>query len=115
MTSPSMIWGSSSISEVDEVDIPAGETEVVTFPDGSKVSIKAIHDTYDPTDRYSAMRAIHETMQKGEFLTGLLYINPQHAPLPEVLNLVDEPLVSLPESVVKPGPEVLAAIMETLK
>jgi 2-oxoglutarate ferredoxin oxidoreductase subunit beta len=101
-------------SEVDEVDIPAGGTEVVTFPDGSKVAIKAIHEGYDPTDRYTAMKVIHETMEKGEFLTGLLYINPHNPSLPETLNLVNEPLVSLPESAVKPGPEVLAKIMQEL-
>jgi 2-oxoglutarate ferredoxin oxidoreductase subunit beta len=101
-------------SEIEEVDIPAGATEVVTFPDGSKVSMKAIHEGYDPTDRFSAMKAIHESMAKGEFLTGLLYINPTQPSLPETLNLVDEPLTSLDEKTLKPSPATLAKIMQDL-
>ena len=101
-------------SEVEDVEIPAGQTEVVTFPDGSKVAIKAIHDDYEPTDRFGAMKAIHESMAKGEFLTGLLYINPTQPPLPQVLNLVDEPLASLDETLLKPSPAVLDDIMQSL-
>ncbi len=101
-------------SEVEDVDIAAGETELVTFPDGSKVAIKAIHEDYDPKDRYGAMKAIHESMEKGEFLTGLLYINPTQPPLPDLLNLVDEPLASLDETLLKPSPAVLDDIMKAL-
>ena len=101
-------------SEVEDVDIAAGATEHVTFPDGSKVAIKAIHDSYDPTDRFGAMKAIHESMAKGEFLTGLLYINPTQPTLTDVLNLVDEPLATLPESRVKPSAAVLEEIMQGL-
>jgi len=78
------------------------------------VPIKAFHETYDPTDRFGAMKAIHESMEKGEFLTGLLYINPTQPPLPQVLNLVDEPLASLGEDVLKPSPAVLDEIMKSL-
>jgi 2-oxoglutarate ferredoxin oxidoreductase subunit beta len=101
-------------SEVEDVDIAAGETELVTFPDGSKVAIKAIRDDYDPTDRFSATKAIHESMAKGEFLTGLLYIDPSQPSLTEVLNLVDEPLATLPESRVKPSQAALEEIMQGL-
>jgi len=96
------------------VEIPAGQTEIVTFPDGSKVAIKAIHEDYDPTDRFVAMKAIHESMAKGEFLTGLLYINPTQPPLTDLLNLVDEPLASLGEAQLKPSPAVLDEIMQAL-
>ncbi|MEI6593858.1 MAG: thiamine pyrophosphate-dependent enzyme, partial [Holophagaceae bacterium] len=101
-------------SEVEDVDIAAGQTELVTFPDGSKVAIKAIREDYDPTDRWGAMRTIHESMEKGEFLTGLLYINPSQPPLTDLLDLVDEPLATLPESLLKPSREVLAEIMASL-
>ncbi len=101
-------------SEVEDVDIAAGQTELVTFPDGSKVAIKAIREDYDPTDRWGAMRTIHESMEKGEFLTGLLYINPSQPPLTDLLDLVDEPLATLPESLVKPSRAVLAEIMASL-
>ena len=86
----------------------------MTFPDGSKVAIKAAHEDYDPTDRFGAMKAIHESMAKGEFLTGLLYINPTQPPLPQVLNLVDEPLATLDEALLKPSPAVLDEIMQSL-
>jgi 2-oxoglutarate ferredoxin oxidoreductase subunit beta len=60
------------------------------------------------------MKAIHESMAKGEFLTGLLYINPTQPPLPQILNLVDAPLASLGEDVLKPSPAVLDHLMQSL-
>ncbi|HJW73188.1 MAG TPA: 2-oxoacid:ferredoxin oxidoreductase subunit beta [Geothrix sp.] len=101
-------------SEVEEVDIAPGTTEVVTFPDGSKIAIKAIHEGYEPTDRFGAMKTIHESMGNGEFLTGLLYINPDQPTLPEILDLIDEPLVHLDEKTLKPKPATLDKIMQEL-
>lgn len=98
--------------EQAEVEIPAGEAREVQFPDGSRLTFRALREDYDPTDRYGAMRAIHEAHGSGEFLTGLLYIQPEGPTLHDQARLVDEPLALLGEDRTKPGPEVLEALME---
>jgi len=49
---------------------------------------------------------------KGEVLTGVFYVDTQKADFSTLLNMVDEPLATLPESRTRPGREVLAEIME---
>jgi len=98
----------------DEVDIPAGEAREVDLPDGSRLTLRAIHEDYDPTDRFAATRAIFESRERGEFLTGILHIKTEQKTLHDYMHLVDTPLAGLPQAVVKPGPEVLAACMAEL-
>ena len=100
--------------EVETVEIPPGEAREVEFPDGSKVTFRTIREDYDPTDRLAAHRAIHAARARGEFLTGLLCIEPGKPTLHDLLHLADAPLATLPEAQVKPGPEELAACLEAL-
>ena len=44
--------------------------------DGSKLFLKKLEEDYDPTDKISAMKRLHETARRGEFATGLIYIEP---------------------------------------
>ena len=48
-------------------------------------------------------------------LTGVFYVDTQKPIFTDLLNLVDEPLGTLPESVTRPGREVLAKVMESLQ
>jgi 2-oxoglutarate ferredoxin oxidoreductase subunit beta len=56
-----------------------------------------------------------ESHEKGEVLTGVFYINSKAPSFIDMLNLADEPLATLPESVTRPGREVLAKCMEELQ
>ena len=58
--------------------------------------------------------ALSEAHDKGEVLTGLFYVNTKSPSFLDMLNMVDEPLATLPESVTRPGREALAAAMEEL-
>jgi 2-oxoglutarate ferredoxin oxidoreductase subunit beta len=80
--------------------------------DGSKLYLKKVAEDYNPTDKLAAMRLMHETSARGEFATGILYIEPDKDDLIAQLNLVDEPLASLPLDRIRPGREVLDAVME---
>ena len=62
-----------------------------------------------------ALSALVEAQRDNEVLTGLLYINPQQKNFIELLNVVDEPLASLPLERVRPPREVLDQIMEELR
>jgi 2-oxoglutarate ferredoxin oxidoreductase subunit beta len=97
------------------VDYEPGTTQEVTMHDGSKLMLKKIEEGYDPTDKIGAMKRLHETARRGEFATGIIYIEPDREDFLEQLNVVDEPLATLPLDRVRPGPEALEEIMEGLR
>jgi 2-oxoglutarate ferredoxin oxidoreductase subunit beta len=97
------------------IDYEPGTTTQVEMHDGSKLYLKKVAEDYDPTDRLSAMALLHETARRGEFATGIIYIEPDKDDFTTSLNLVDEPLASLPLDMVRPGPEVLEEIMDSLR
>ncbi|MBI4913365.1 MAG: 2-oxoacid:ferredoxin oxidoreductase subunit beta [Acidobacteria bacterium] len=101
-------------NEVEEVEIRAGDAREVAFPDGSVVSFRAVKDDYDPTNKLAAMQAIHASKAKQEFLTGILYLDPQAPTIHHFCPTVDEPLATLPQARTQPGPEALERIMQGL-
>src|SRR3954449_1696704 len=97
------------------IEYDAGTTKEVVLHDGSKLYLKKVADDYDPTDKMNAIRTIHETSARGEFATGILYIEPDKPDFLKILNIVDEPLATLPLDRVRPGREVLAELMDSLR
>ena len=97
------------------VDYEPGTLQEVTMHDGSKLMLKKIEEGYDPTDKIGALKRLHETARRGEFATGIIYIEPDRDDFLEQLNVVDEPLATLPLDRVRPGPEALEEIMEGLR
>jgi 2-oxoglutarate ferredoxin oxidoreductase subunit beta len=97
------------------IDYDPGTTKEVEMHDGSKLYLKKVAADYDPTDKINAVRMIHETARRGEFATGVLYIEPDKADFLTLLNVVDEPLATLPLDRVRPGRGVLDEIMESLR
>jgi 2-oxoglutarate ferredoxin oxidoreductase subunit beta len=96
------------------VDYEPGTAQEVTMHDGSKLYLRKLEEAYDPTDKIAALTRLHESSRRGEFATGLLYIEPDRDDFLTLLHLVDEPLASLPLERVRPGPEALAEILESL-
>jgi 2-oxoglutarate ferredoxin oxidoreductase subunit beta len=70
---------------------------------------------YDPTDKLGAMRQLLETSRRGEYATGLLYVEPDKDDFCTLLDIVDEPLASLPLERTRPGKQALDEIMESLR
>jgi 2-oxoglutarate ferredoxin oxidoreductase subunit beta len=97
------------------IDYEPGTTTEVRMHDGSKLYLKKVAEDYDPTDKFNAIRVIHETARRGEFATGILYIEPDKDDFVTLLNVVDEPLATLPLARVRPGREALDEIMESLR
>jgi 2-oxoglutarate ferredoxin oxidoreductase subunit beta len=98
------------------IDYEPGTTREVSMHDGSRLFLKKVADDYDPADKLAAMRLIHETARRGEFATGILYIEPDKDDFLTLLNVVDDaPLASLPLERVRPGREALEEIMESLR
>ncbi len=97
------------------VDYEPGTTREVTMHDGSKIYLKKIEEGYDPTDKVAALTLLHAANRKGEFATGLIYVEPDRPSFTDLLNLVDVPLSMLPESRVRPSKAVLDEIMDRLR
>jgi 2-oxoglutarate ferredoxin oxidoreductase subunit beta len=97
------------------LEMAEGETREIELHDGSRIRLRKLARDYDPTDKLNAVRAIHEAAQNEEVLTGVLYVDPGKRNFVEMLNLTDEPLGTLPESVTRPPKEALDQIMEELR
>jgi 2-oxoglutarate ferredoxin oxidoreductase subunit beta len=97
------------------VEYDPGTTTAVTLHDGSRLLLTKIADDYNPTDRLQALRLLHETSQRGEFATGILYVEPDKQDFIDLLGLTDEPLAFLDESRTRPGKAALDEIMESFR
>jgi 2-oxoglutarate ferredoxin oxidoreductase subunit beta len=97
------------------VEYDAGSTYDVTMHDGSHLRLRKLHDDYNPTDRIRSVSALMEAQQKGEVLTGVFYVDTKKPSFIDLLNLVDEPLGTLPESRVRPPRSVLDDIMKRMR
>ncbi len=64
------------------------------------------------TSRSSALDLILDSQARDEFITGLLYVNPDRPDFTATLNMTDTPLAHLPDEALRPGPEVLDQIMQ---
>ena len=111
------------INEVDfvasfddiEVDYGSGEVYEVEMHDGSNLRLRKLQEGYDPTDKANAVRTLMESQQNDEILTGVFYIDTQKPTFIDLLNLVDEPLGQLPESVTRPAKATLDGLMASLQ
>jgi 2-oxoglutarate ferredoxin oxidoreductase subunit beta len=98
-----------------EVEIAEGEERDVRMHDGSVLRIKKLDRDYDPTVKLNALAALEEAEKHHQVLTGVLYVNTEKPNFFEMLNLVDEPLATLPESKTRPPKAVLDEVMEELR
>ena len=62
-----------------------------------------------------ALKAIEEANNSGVVLTGLFYVNTEKPTFVDMLNMVDAPLATLPQSVTRPGKAALDQVMEELR
>jgi 2-oxoglutarate/2-oxoacid ferredoxin oxidoreductase subunit beta len=97
------------------VDYDPGTTYDVEMHDGSHLRLRKLHEDYDPSNRVSAVKALMESHEKGEVLTGVFYIDTKKPNFIDLLNIVDEPLGQLAAERVRPGKPVLDEIMARLK
>jgi 2-oxoglutarate ferredoxin oxidoreductase subunit beta len=107
----------SFVPHFEEIDVEydPGTTVSVTMHDGSHLQLRKLEEDFDPTDRIQAITRLTEAHDKGEVLTGLFYVNTKAPSFLDMLNMVDEPLATLPEALTRPGREALEAAMEELR
>jgi len=91
-------------------EMAAGEVREVTMHDGSTIVLKNLERSYDPTNRFEAMRVMEEAERNNWLVTGLLYINTKKQNLTSIYNLVDTPLNRLTEADLRPAPSAMDKI-----
>ena len=89
-----------------------GATREVRMHDGSVVTFRRIDDNYDPTDRDKTYNYLREHQNKGQVVTGLLYINEQSQDLHDVNKTVPQPLTTVPYEQLTPGAAALAKLQK---
>ena len=95
------------------VEYEEGSATPVRMHDGSTLILRKLESSqHDATDKLAAMRTLHDTVRRGEFATGIIYIQPDSTDFLSLLNLVDEPLATLPQAVTRPPKAVLDEIMD---
>ncbi len=111
---------------LQEVDfVPAGEEITVEYEpgaavevvlhDGSRLLLRKLGHDFDPTSKAAALDLLTRSHEKGEVLTGVFYVDAAKPDFNTLLNLVDEPLATLPEARVRPPQAVLDQIMAGLR
>ncbi len=98
-----------------DVEYDPGAVLEVSMHDGSRLRLRKLEEDYDPTNKIRAVTRLNEAKEHGEMLTGVLYVNTKAPTFLDMLNMTDEPLATLPASVVRPGREVLDQVMEELR
>lgn len=97
------------------VDYDPGTTYDVEMHDGSHLRLRKLHENFNAADRMGAVQALMEANQKEEVLTGLFYIDTKKPDFTALLNMVPEPLGTLPQELVRPGKKALDEVMESLR
>jgi 2-oxoglutarate ferredoxin oxidoreductase subunit beta len=97
------------------VEYEPGSTTEVKMHDGSHLYLRKLAEDYNPSDKLAAMRLLHETSRRGEFATGIFYIEPDKEDFTSSLGLVDTPLAFLTQEQVRPPKAVLDQLMDALK
>lgn len=101
-------------AEEIHVDYEPGTTQTVELHDGSRIVLRKLDRSHDPTDRMAAIRLLEEAKQKQEFITGLIYVDGRRENLAEYERLTDTPLTRLPESKLRPPRESLERLMAAM-
>ena len=108
---PDFIAGRPEIT----VDYEPGTVQEIEFDDGYRVVLRKLEREYDAQDRIGAMRVMHEARERGELVTGLLYIDTDARDLCARERLPSVPLAQLREDDLRIGRADWNALMESMR
>jgi 2-oxoglutarate/2-oxoacid ferredoxin oxidoreductase subunit beta len=93
----------------------AGSLSDLVMHDGTEIRLHKLAKDWDPLDRFSTINAMQRAKEKGEILTGLLYLNQNASDLHDVLSSTDKPLNSLSQGTLCPGSAALESLNSSLR
>jgi 2-oxoglutarate/2-oxoacid ferredoxin oxidoreductase subunit beta len=88
-----------------------GEALPVVMHDGTRIVLRKLDTSHDPTDRTRAAAHVQERMGAGEYLTGLLYLDPTSRDFHEINQTPDGPLNRVPYEKLSPGSQALGKLL----
>jgi 2-oxoglutarate ferredoxin oxidoreductase subunit beta len=94
-------------------DYSEGDTIQVEMHDGSIIVLRKLDNGHDPRNRRQAIDVLEQAQREQLFLTGLIYYEEPRPVLSETLKIVDTPLATLPDTKLRPAPEVLSNLMQS--
>ena len=92
-----------------------GDTHPVRLHDGSTILLKKVDPDYDPPRRNNALGYLENHRERGEIVTGLLFIDQNVPDLHIQSRTVTAPLKSLDYEQLNPGSEALAELQQGMK
>ncbi len=105
------------VPEREQITVAYDEGTSVNLPlhDGSHIQLQKLSADWDPTDRDSAMNRLQQAKNKGEVLTGLLYIDSESRDMHDLIDTINQPLNTLREEELCPGSSALDAINQQFR
>ena len=88
-----------------------GEAMPVELHDGSKIVFRKVDNDYDPTSRAAAFKFLRSSVNAGEIITGLLYIDAESPDMHSLSGSVDRPFSKIPYEELNPGAASLTKLM----
>jgi 2-oxoglutarate ferredoxin oxidoreductase subunit beta len=96
------------------VDYEPGTTHDVELHDGSHLLLRKLGPDHDPGDRLGALRLIEEARERGQLITGMLFLDESTADFATREHLPERPLRDLGESALRVGRDDFARLMAEL-
>lgn len=95
------------------VEYEPGTAQDIKLEDGSHILLRKLDRDYDATNANLALNTIHDSRERGEFVTGLLYVDTTMDDLCEREKLTQKPLAQLNESDLRIPRDEWANLMST--
>jgi len=92
-----------------------GSAMPVELHDGSKIVFRKVDKDYDPTSRAAAFSFLRDSVNAGEIITGLLYIDSETGDMHDLSGSVEQPLSKIPYEELNPGKDALAKVMDRFR
>jgi len=88
-----------------------GEAMPVTMHDGSRILLRKLDPSYDPTHRGKAFNYLRDKLAQGEYVTGLIYMDESSSEFHSANATSAVPLNQLPYEKLTPGNKSMAKIL----
>ena len=82
--------------------------------DGSRLRLEKLEEEYDPTDRLKALERVELGLERGQIVTGVLYVNTETPSFTDLLNLDEQPLAQIGQDRLRPSHTALDEVMTEL-
>jgi 2-oxoglutarate ferredoxin oxidoreductase subunit beta len=106
---PDFIMGGKEIV----VDYEPGTVQEIEFEDGNRILLRKLDRDYDATDRMEAQRLMYEARERGELVTGLLYVDTHARDLIARERLPSKPLAQMNETDLRIAKDAWTKLMES--